>query len=372
MREVAGGLHRGGLRTLIARYEGSSLFGEVVPVSCFPHRPKKSWLTKQRARAPACSPPRSHPRDPPSRPRAVAMRAASISPRAAAPASFASRPSPSRPLALRKPTDDTTRGDLDVRAEAIVEEVERGGGDPTELLRRDVGRDVDTPEPARDSPATPSPSASVVGARRARARATETRPWRRSDHDPTAGSAFERPSAASDLAWERLAGDIEKVQDDAAIHYAKYEGAKRAPPPTEPPRRKARGGGEERGRTEGVERDHRRAAAGDRRARAAASHDGHVYEEARKWYEVFTGHQRITQAGAGTRQSQPTPKQCVCRCGSVHSGTEHMFTRSHRSLQVRCDPYLAAQRRTDYAPATYDAQEVLALHTTHPTPRSTT
>ena len=62
-------------------------------------------------------------------------------------------PPPRLAPARAEETDgDTTRGDLDERAEAIIEEVERGGGDPTELLRRDVGRDVDTPEPARDSP----------------------------------------------------------------------------------------------------------------------------------------------------------------------------------------------------------------------------
>lgn len=221
-------------------------------------------------------------------------------------------PPPRLAPARAEETDgDTTRGDLDERAEAIIEEVERGGGDPTELLRRDVGRDVDTPEPARDSPRD-------TFAERVRRRGQEgssssfDEALERSDHDPTAGSAFERPSAASDLAWERLAGDIEKVQDDAAIHYAKYEGAKRA----------AADRAAAQGKPAAVEKNEEglkgwnETTDGPRPATAEPAPPlptTDMYEEARKRYEVFTGH---PADHAGRRRHTPKSadaKKCVCR-----------------------------------------------------------
>ena len=277
------------------------------------------------------------------------------------------RPPRLAPARAEETADDTTRGDLDVRAEAIIEEVERGGGDPTELLRRDVSRDVDTPEPARDSPRD-------TFAERVRRRGQEgsssnsfDEALERSDHDPTAGSAFERPSAASDLAWERLAGDIEKVQDDAAIHYAKYEGAKRA----------AADRATAQGKPAAVEKNEEgrkgwrnETTDGPRPATAepAPLPTTNMYEEARKRYEVFTGHP------AGRRRHTPKSadaKSCVCRCGSVLSNFEHMFdalfSLSAGTGTIHTSPRSAGRT----TPRRRTTQRRCSRSTTHPTPRST-
>ena len=125
-------------------------------------------------------------------------------------------------------------------------------------------------------------------------------------------SGFERPSAASDLAWERLAGDIEKVQDDAAIHYAKYEGAKRA----------AADRAAAQGKPAAVEKNEEglkgwnETTDGPRPATAEPAPPlptTDMYEEARKRYEVFTGH---PADHAGRRRHTPKSadaKKCICR-----------------------------------------------------------
>ena len=59
-----------------------------------------------------------------------------------------------RPVAAEGPDSpgDTSAGDLSERAEAMIEDVERSGGDPADLLRRTIIRDIDIPEPAEESP----------------------------------------------------------------------------------------------------------------------------------------------------------------------------------------------------------------------------
>ena len=212
-----------------------------------------------------------------------------------------------RPVAAEGPDfpGDTSAGDLSERAEAMIEDVERSGGDPADLLRRTIIRDIDIPEPAEEH---------ETFAERARRIGEEGSSYdealERSDHDPTAESAFERPSASSDPAWDRLAGDIEKLQDDAAIHYAKYEGAKRA----------AADRASAQGRNEAIEKNE---------------------EGLKGWNETTDGPAPTT----GTRRHTPTSANA--KCGVCRYGY---------------DPNLALQRGENYAPVEYNPEETLALH----------
>jgi hypothetical protein len=189
----------------------------------------------------------------------------------------------------------------------MIEDVERSGGDPADLLRRTIIRDIDIPEPAEESP-------HETFAERARRIGEEGSSYdealERSDHDPTAESAFGRPSASSDPAWDRLAGDIEKLQDDAAIHYAKYEGAKRA----------AADRASAQGRNEAIEKNE---------------------EGLKGWNETTDGPAPAT----GTRRHTPTSANA--KCGVCRYGY---------------DPNLALQRGENYAPVEYNPEETLALH----------
>ena len=214
-----------------------------------------------------------------------------------------------RPVAAEGPDSpgDTSAGDLSERAEAMIEDVERSGGDPADLLRRTIIRDIDIPEPAEESP-------HETFAERARRIGEEGSSYdealERSDSDQTAESAFERPSASSDPAWDRLAGDIEKLQDDAAIHYAKYEGAKRA----------AADRASAQGRNEAIEKNE---------------------EGLKGWIDTTDGPAPTT----GTRRHTPTSANA--KCGVCRYGY---------------DPNLALQRGENYAPVEYNPEETLALH----------
>jgi hypothetical protein len=68
----------------------------------------------------------------------------------------------------------------------MIEDVERSGGDPADLLRRTIIRDIDIPEPAEEH---------ETFAERARRIGEEGSSYdealERSDHDPTAESAFD-------------------------------------------------------------------------------------------------------------------------------------------------------------------------------------
>ena len=179
MREVAGGLHRGGLRTFSVRTKVARFLVKLFLSRVQDGSEKKSWLTKQRARAPACSPPRSHPRDPPSRPRAVAMAVdtASISPRAAAPALFASRALPaSRPLAPRKPPTTRPAGTSTCEPRPSSRKSSAAAAIRPSCFDATSAAMSILPNPRETLRATPSPSASVVAVRRARARTASTKP----------------------------------------------------------------------------------------------------------------------------------------------------------------------------------------------------